>query len=372
MPDDEAAAWRSSGLEALTGRPDGPGLGPPPGLVGGVRSLADEIARLSARLGRSVTVDPLAVMAERAVLGGWRRAGDVSCGGASRLLRAGDGWMAVSLARPDDWDLVAAWLEPTAPVRHGRWEAVAAGVARASCSDLVERGALLGLPVAAVGERPGTTGPRHGADRIAGVRTRAVGPGGPAVPLSGLVVADLSALWAGPLVGALLARAGARVAKIESDTRGDGARRGQPSFYRSLNADKSSMVLALGCDEGRRQLRDVLARSDVVITAARPRAVEQLGLDPGWMVGHRRPTVWLSITGYGSGPGCTDRVAFGDDAAAAGGLVVWDGRGPCFCADAVADPVTGLAATAAVLAALDAGGGRLVEASMADVAAGMR
>ena len=49
------------------------------------------------------------------------------------------------------------------------------------------------------------------------------------------------------------------------------------------------------------------------------------------------------VTGYGTEPGSADRVAFGDDAAAAGGLVVWDERGPCFCADAVADPVTGLA-----------------------------
>jgi hydroxymethylglutaryl-CoA lyase len=42
-----------------------------------------------------------------------------------------------------------------------------------------------------------------------------------------------------------------------------------------------------------------------------------------------------------------DRVAFGDDAAVGGGLVVWDADGPCFCADAVADPVAGLVAAAA-------------------------
>ena len=57
--------------------------------------------------------------------------------------------------------------------------------------------------------------------------------------------------------------------------------------------------------------------------------------------------------------------------AVAGGLVVWDDRGPCFCADAVGDPVTGLAATAAVLEVLDAGADAVVEASMADAAAGL-
>ncbi len=85
----------------------------------------------------------------------------------------------------------------------------------------------------------------------------------------------------------------------------------------------------------------------------------------------RPPRVWLSITGYGSEGRSAARVAFGDDAAVAGGLVVWDDRGPCFCADAVADPATGLAAAAAVLEVLDTGSDAVVEASMADVAAGL-
>ena len=77
------------------------------------------------------------------------------------------------------------------------------------------------------------------------------------------------------------------------------------------------------------------------------------------------------ISGYGSTGPSGHRVAFGDDAAVAGGLVSWDGPTPCFCGDAVADPVTGLAATAAVLAALEGGGARILEASMADVAGGV-
>ncbi len=63
-------------------------------------------------------------------------------------------------------------------------------------------------------------------------------------------------------------------------------------------------------------------------------------------------------------------MAFGDDAAAAGGLVVWDARGPCFCGDAIADPLSGMAATVAGLSALQLGGGWVVDVPMADVAAG--
>jgi crotonobetainyl-CoA:carnitine CoA-transferase CaiB-like acyl-CoA transferase len=109
----------------------------------------------------------------------------------------------------------------------------------------------------------------------------------------------------------------------------------------------------------------------VVVAASRPRALASLGLDPvAWVATGARPRVWLSITGYGwTGPGA-NRVAFGDDAAVAGGLVVWDERGPCFCADAVADPLTGLVGAARVLDALVAGRSELVDLSMARVAAG--
>jgi hypothetical protein len=66
-----------------------------------------------------------------------------------------------------------------------------------------------------------------------------------------------------------------------------------------------------------------------------------------------------------------ERVAFGDDAAAAGGLVVWHEGTPMFCADAVADPLAGVAAAGACVNALAAGGRWLLDVSMAGVAAGL-
>ena len=64
----------------------------------------------------------------------------------------------------------------------------------------------------------------------------------------------------------------------------------------------------------------------------------------------RAGRVWLRITGYGTEAGSAERVAFGDDAAVAGGLVGYDGAGPVFVGDAIADPLTGLEAAAAVCA----------------------
>jgi crotonobetainyl-CoA:carnitine CoA-transferase CaiB-like acyl-CoA transferase len=103
----------------------------------------------------------------------------------------------------------------------------------------------------------------------------------------------------------------------------------------------------------------------VVLESSRPRALEQLGLIAADLV-ERGPQVWLSITGHGR---AANRVAFGDDGAVSGGLVVRDDDGPCFCADAVADPLTGLAATAEVAEALQRGGRWLLDVPLAAVAA---
>ena len=112
----------------------------------------------------------------------------------------------------------------------------------------------------------------------------------------------------------------------------------------------------------------------MVIEASRPRALRQLGLDAAQLVAAGGPQVWISITAYGRDGPAGDRVGFGDDTAVAGGLVAWDGSdgsGPCFCADAVADPATGLVAAAAAVHALASGGRWLVDIALRDVAASL-
>ena len=363
---DDVVAWAASGLMALSGRPGGAMLGPPAGFVERLTVLGAQISGLTAVIGEQVVVDPLAVLAERAAIAGLTRGGATSCGGATRLLSCDDGWLAVSLARSTDWDLVAAWLELDGPVEPGEWERVTTAVAGRAADGLMDRGVLVGLPIAVVGEcAPGASG----GVAVTSVTDRVVGRADP-VAIETLTVLDLSALWAGPLAGRVLARAGARVIKVEASSRPDGSRSGPLEFQHALNGDKESVVLDLDGADGRRRFHDLVDSADVVITSCRQRALDQLGLDPDAIVAAGRPRAWLSITGHGRGPVGRDRVAFGDDAAVAGGLVLWDEQGPCFCADAVADPLAGLAAAAAVLAALADGGRHVVDVSMAEVAAG--
>jgi crotonobetainyl-CoA:carnitine CoA-transferase CaiB-like acyl-CoA transferase len=115
---------------------------------------------------------------------------------------------------------------------------------------------------------------------------------------------------------------------------------------------------------GSPELAQALDQADVVIEGSRPRALAQAGI----RAGATGAAVWVSITGHGRDR--PDRVGFGDDAAVAGGLVAADHRGePVFCADAVADPLTGMVAALAASAALRSGQRWLLDVALSRVAA---
>jgi hypothetical protein len=367
--------WAASGGMALTGHAGGlPSLTPAAafGLLG---QVTDELAAVTGTAGPRVRADPAELIAGRAALGGLTRQGQVSAGGASRLLRCADGWCALTLSRTDDLAAVPALLGllgldvPELAGAADAWAALATAALTRSAAALADDAQLLGVPAAALPPLParadGGAWPPGRVSRIAGRS--------PAARLNGALVVDLSSMWAGPLCARLLGRGGAHVVKVETPDRPDGARAGNRDFFDWLHAGHQSVALDFRSAAGRDALGALLAAADVVIEASRPRALEQAGLAPAQRP-HRAGQVWLSITGYGRGR--PDRVAFGDDAAVAGGLVGWvlgpDGGGhePVFCADAVADPLTGVCGALAVARSLADGGGQLIDLPMRAVAAG--
>lgn len=299
-----------------------------------------------------VPVDAATLLTGRAALLGLQSGGRVSAGGATRLLRSADGWCAVTLSRTDDIDAVPALVEAE-DVGTDPWPAVQSWVAQRSAAATTERAQLLGIPAAALAET------RAGVPRVA-----PLGPGQAAADRP--LVVDLSSMWAGPLCGQLLHRAGAVVVKVESPGRPDGTRAGPPAFCDWMNQGKLSYAVDFDDHDA---LRELLSVADVVIEGSRPAALERRGLGPG-DIAPRPGRVWLRITGYGTAAAQRTRVAFGDDAAVAGGLVEYDSAGPVFVGDAIADPLTGLHAAVAVAESRARGGGELVEMSMAATAAG--
>ncbi|MFZ0903693.1 MAG: CoA transferase, partial [Mycobacterium sp.] len=271
--------------------------------------------------------------------------------GATRLLATADGWCAVALPRADDVATLPALLEADA-VPDDPWAALSDWAATRSTEAVVARGQLLDIAVAGRGEvcaeppavRPGRRG---------------IGPR----RVDGLLVADLSSLWAGPLCAQLLARAGAVVVKVESPSRPDGTRSGEPAFFDWMNFGKLSY--AIDFDHDADALRQLLSTADIVIEGSRPAALRRRQLSADDVPGPAG-RIWLRVRGYRAQP---DRSAFGDDAAVAGGLVGAGPQGPVFCGDAIADPLSGLEAARAVGQSLRRGGGEVIDVSMAQVAA---
>jgi hypothetical protein len=215
--------------------------------------------------------------------------------------------------------------------------AITAWIARSDAAALVARGRSMGLAIAAEHEiRSSRTDACI--ELVAGCAASAMTRRVPRV-------LDLSGLWAGPLAAHLLWLAGAEVVKVESRTRPDAMRRGNAEFYALLNQGKASVVLDFADTDERQALISLIRQSDIVIEAARPRALMQFGIDAVELVRSTPGLIWISITGHGAEGEAAGWVGFGDDCSVAGGLsaALREASGRTgFVGDAIADPLTGI------------------------------
>jgi crotonobetainyl-CoA:carnitine CoA-transferase CaiB-like acyl-CoA transferase len=234
------------------------------------------------------------------------------------------------------------------------WSAVDVWAEQRPIEEALERCRLLGLAAGVVPHAPAPEEPL--------IATRLAEPGRAVEVLP--LVACLAGLWAGPLAARLLRLEGAVVIFVESRTRRDPVRVSSPKFFSRLRAGSSTVVLDLPRQVP--ELLMLLGRADVVIEGSRPRALAQWGVDPGVILAESA-TTWVSITGHGREEG--DRVGFGNDAAMAGGQVVWSPDGtPWPVGDALADPLAGLWAATAALDGVRSGGGVLIDVALRRVA----
>jgi hypothetical protein len=317
-----------------------------------LESAAKRLTEASGRFGSPVVVDVQELLNQR----GREPQGTVSAGGSCRLLRAMDGWVALTLSRPDDWDVLSALFRTEA--MDWDWDGVAAAVTATVGSELESAAIELGVAIALLpDEPPPVEGPWHLTAATAGHRE----------PKEPRKVVDLSTLWAGPLCGSLLRRAGADVATVESTRRPDGAREGDPELHRLLHEGNTFVTLDFSDPRALDELRRLVGAADIVISSARIRALRQLGIDPFTTVAQRPGLTWVGISAYGLTGPANNRIGYGDDTAVAGGLVIRDPT-PAFIGDAIADPITGLYAAIAALE-VSASGGGVVDVALRDVAA---
>jgi len=131
---------------------------------------------------------------------------------------------------------------------------------------------------------------------------------GPAGPLSGLRVLDLSAYIAGPYGCSLLADQGAEVIKIEPPV-GDNLRK-YPSTLESesraflgVNRSKLGLMLDLKQPEQLAALIKLVGEADVLVHNFRPGVPERLGIGYEQLKSHNPRLIYCAVSGYGeSGP----------------------------------------------------------------------
>src|ERR1700722_733539 len=106
-------------------------------------AAAAEIHRWSASLGDPVTVDWRDELTLRTRISGLRPSSQVSASGACRMLRAADGWVAITVARAWDHDVLPALVE--GPVDDDHWATLARWVADRPAAAVVSRARLLDM-----------------------------------------------------------------------------------------------------------------------------------------------------------------------------------------------------------------------------------
>jgi len=179
-------------------------------------------------------------------------------------------------------------------------------------------------------------------------------------PLAGLLVADFSRVLAGPYATMLLGDLGATVVKVERPGIGDDTRAwsppfapdGQASYFQSVNRNKASIALDLADSADLRIAHRLMERADVLVENFKVGALDRYGLGYQQAMEVNPRLVYCSISGFGSAGGA-ELPGYDLLVQAMGGLMSITGTTePTKAGVAVVDVLTGLHATAAILAAL--------------------
>ena len=180
-------------------------------------------------------------------------------------------------------------------------------------------------------------------------------------PLSGLLVADLSRVLAGPYSTQMLGDLGAEIIKVESPV-GDETRSWRPpqrdgvsTYYLGINRNKRDIVLDFGDAEDLELTKELVRRADIVIENFKPGGLKKFGLDYESVAKENPNVIYASISGFGSKEGAR-LPGYDLIVQAASGLMSLTGSPegePFRSGVSVFDIMTGMQATIGILAALN-------------------
>ena len=192
-------------------------------------------------------------------------------------------------------------------------------------------------------------------------------------PLSGIRVLDLSRVLAAPWAGQNLADLGAEVIKVERPKAGDDSRafgppwvkdpKGQDTrdsaYFTSANRGKKSITVNLSKPEGQQLVRELAAKSDVLLENYKFGDLERYGLGYEQLKAVNPRLVYCSVTGFGHTGPYREHPGYDFMIQGMGGMMSVTGEpdgapggGPQRAGVPIADIITGMYASIAVCAAL--------------------
>ena len=206
------------------------------------------------------------------------------------------------------------------------------------------------------------------------------------LPFEGLTVLDFTWVYAGPFATRMLGYYGARVIRVESQTRPDQVRTSGLSRdpedpdgpensqqWHSINAHKESLQLNLKAPEARQVVLDLAAKSDIVVNAFSAGVLDRVGLSPAELLEVNPRLIICSTTLFGQTGPLSPIPGFGNMGAATGGyyeLTGWADRLPAGPFLAYTDATSPRLTAALLMAALDhrerSGKGMVLDFSQAE------
>jgi crotonobetainyl-CoA:carnitine CoA-transferase CaiB-like acyl-CoA transferase len=210
-------------------------------------------------------------------------------------------------------------------------------------------------------------------------------------PLAGLRVLELARILAGPWAGQILADLGADVVKVERKGAGDDTRGWGPPFveaadgghldaayFHATNRGKRSIELDFESEEGRRIVKKLAARSDVLIENFKVGGLAKFGLDYASLSKDNPRLIYCSVTGFGQNGPYAARAGYDLMAQGIGGIMDLTGAPdgePQRAGVPVADIFTGIYSVVGILAAViereRTGRGCLVDTALVDSQVGV-
>ena len=210
--------------------------------------------------------------------------------------------------------------------------------------------------------------------------------------LSHIRVLDLSRILAGPWASQTLGDMGADIIKIERPDTGDDTRSWGPpylpatdnngdadaAYFACANRNKRSLAIDITTSDGQDLVRQLVKQSDVVLENFKVGGLAKYGLDYASLSAIRPDLIYCSITGFGQTGPDAHKAGYDFMIQAMGGLMSVTGQpegsagaGPVKAGVALADVMTGLYATCAILAALahraQSGKGQYIDLALLDV-----